>query len=95
MLEGVVYVAGCAFALWEGGRPERIVAVAIALGYGLLAAAMFGVVQHMRKKGALADRQARRRAPAPATAVGHCVGRAMTSTRSSRRLRGSPFGIDW
>lgn len=31
MVEGSIFVAGCAFAFWKGGRPERIVSGAMLL----------------------------------------------------------------
>ncbi len=31
IVEDVVYLSGCGFALWKGGRPERLVAMAMVL----------------------------------------------------------------
>jgi hypothetical protein len=33
VIESSIYLAGCSFALWKGGRPERIVATAMILEF--------------------------------------------------------------
>lgn len=35
VVEGSIYVAGCSFAIWKGGRPERIVSAAMLLEFVL------------------------------------------------------------